>query len=449
MTVHSDRPKSGLTKLDRLSKCATTHKETVFNNLEHIIDRELLKQAYHQLESKKAVGIDRVNKEAYGERLEENINDLLRRIHGGSYRPKPARVTEIPKEDGSTRPLVVSCFEDKLVQSAVSMILTQIYEPLFLPCSHGFRPGRSCHDALRALYKHAYLCWEGAVVEIDIRKYFNTIPHKELKEILRKKISDDRFIRLIDKLATAPIVQDGKTTANTIGCPQGSILSPILANVYLHEVIDEWFETIKQTHLKGKAEEVRYADDMVFVFQHHWEAQKFFEVLPKRLNKYGLEMNMDKSNLIRSGQNVARREHRAGRRLPTYHFLGFTVYWGKARNGKWWRMKVTSRRDRFTTKLKGLKQFLRKHLNTSDTLGTLKLVGRVIRGWLNYHAVSDNEGRARQFIHLCRHIVRKWINRRGRKRPMNWENFNKLMEKINLPRSWKTTSLFESLPNMA
>jgi RNA-directed DNA polymerase len=449
MTVHSDRPKSGQTKLDRLSKRAMTHKETVFNNIGHIIDRELLKQAYHQLESKKAVGIDRVNKEAYGERLEENLTELERRIHEGSYRPKPARITEIPKEDGSTRPLVVSCFEDKLVQYAVSMILTQIYEPLFLPCSYGFRPGQSCHDALRALYKHAYPCWEGAVVEIDIRKYFNTIPHEELKQILRKKISDKRFLRLIDKLTTAPIVQKEKTIANTIGCPQGSILSPILANVYLHEVIDEWFDTIKQSHFTGKAEEIRYADDMVFVFQHHCEAQRFFEVLPKRLNKYGLEMHMDKSNLIRSGQNVAERTHKAGRRLPTYQFLGFTVYWGKARNGKWWRIKFTSRRDRFTTKLKGLKEFLRKQLNTSDTMGILRHVASVLRGWINYHAVSDNERRVEQFIRLSRQIIRKWTNRRGRKRPMNWENFNKLMEKVNLPRTWKTTSLFESLPNMA
>lgn len=449
MTVLSGRNKSGQTKLNRLSKRATTHQETVFNNLSHIIDEELLKQAYYRLPGRKAVGIDGVNKEAYGERLEENIADLVRRIHAGSYRPKPARVTEIPKEDGSTRPLVVSCFEDKLVQSVVNMILTQIYEPIFLPCSYGFRPGLSCHDALRALHKHAYPCWEGAVVEIDIRKYFNSIPHEELKRILRKKISDERFLRLIDKLATAPIVEKEKTTANELGCPQGSILSPILANVYLHEVIDEWFHTIKQTHFKGKAEEIRYADDMVFVFEKHWEAQRFFEILPKRLKKYGLDMRMDKSNLIRSGQNVARREHRAGRKLPTYKFLGFTVYWGKARNGKWWRMKVISRRDRFTMKLKGLKEFLRKQLNTSDTMGILKLVASVIRGWLNYHGVSDNERRARQFIRLSRQIIRKWVNRRGRKRPMNWENFNKLMEKVNVPKTWTTISLFESLPNMA
>lgn len=410
----------------------------------HIIDEELLKQAYHQLASKKAVGIDGVTKEAYGERLEENIRDLLRRIRRGSYRPRPARVVEIPKEDGSKRPLAVSCLEDKVVQSAVSMILAKIYEPVFLPCSYGFRPGCSGHDALRALKKHTYVCWDGAVIEIDIRKYFNTIPHEELRKMLSRKISDDRFLRLIDKLVTAPVWQDGREVANTQGCPQGSTLSPILANIFLHEVIDVWFETIRQTHFKGKAEAIRYADDIVFVFENPWEAQRFFEVLPKRLKKYGLEMHMDKSHLIRSGQNVAKREHRWGRRLPTYQFLGFTVYWGKARNGQWWRMKLISRPDRFTAKLKGLREYLRKNLTTKDTVGLLRFVAHVIRGWINYHAVSDNHKRVKRFIEESRRAIRSWINRRGRKRPLSWENFNKLMEKVNMPRSWKTTSLFEA-----
>ena len=445
MTVHSiDSIKTGQTKLERLGERAASQKETVFNNLGHILDKELLKQIYQQVENKKAVGIDGVTKETYGIQIEENLNDLMRRIRQGNYRPKPARVVEIPKEDGSRRPLVISCFEDKLVQAAVSTILTSIYEPLFLPYSYGFRKGRNCHEALRALSTHAMQCWDGAIVEIDISRYFNSIPHQELKEILQKKIKDDRFLRLIDILTTASVLKNGKMTLNTQGCPQGSILSPILANIFLHEVIDVWFERVKHQHFKEKAEEVRYADDIVFIFQNYREAKQFFDVLPKRLNKYGLEMHTDKSSLIRSGQNAARREHRAGRRLPTYHFLGFTVYWGKARYGQWWRMKFKSRRDRFTGKLQGLKKFLRKQLTTTDLLGTLKMVSKVIKGWLNYHAVSDNHRRVRQFIRLSRQIVRKWINRRGRKRPMNWENFNKLMEKVNMPRTWKTTSLFKS-----
>lgn len=448
MTVLSiDRLKSGQTKLERLSERAAMHKETVFNNLGHLIDKDLLLALYHRMEGKRAVGIDGINKEKYGRALNENIDNLLIRLRRGTYHPQPARITEIPKEDGSKRPLAVSCFEDKLVQSAVSLILTRIYEPVFLPCSYGFRPSKSCHDALRALYQHSYPCWDGAIVEIDIRKYFNSIPHSELREILQKKIKDERFLRLIDKLATAPILHESKVVPNTVGCPQGSMLSPILANIFLHEVIDEWFDTIKRGHFVGMAEEVRYADDMVFVFQQYAEAKRFFEVLPKRLKKYGLDMHQDKSTLLRSGQNVAERAHKAGKRIPTYQFLGFTVYWGKARNGKWWRMKFKSRRDRFTAKLQGLKEFLRKQLNTNDTVGVLKLVRSVIRGWLCYHAVSDNEKAVRQFINLSHQVIRKWINRRGRKRPMNWEKFNGLMDQLNFPRTWRTTSLFPRSPN--
>jgi group II intron reverse transcriptase/maturase len=431
------------TKLERLSKRAADDKTTVFNNLGHLIDKPLLEQMYQQMDRNKAVGQDGVNKERYGRRLSANLDNLLDRIRHGTYKPKPSRITEIPKDDGSKRPLAIACFEDKLVQAAVSEILTKIYEPLFLPCSYGFRAGRNCHDALKALTKATYPCWNGAVVEIDICKYFTSIPHKELRAILQKKITDKRFLKLIDTLATAPTVDNnGVVNINTQGCPQGSILSPILANIYLHEVIDEWFEETRKQSFKEAAHEIRYVDDMVFVFQNYIEAKRFFEVLPKRLKKYGLEMHGDKSRLIRSGQNVAKYAHSKGERLPTYQFLGFTVYWGKARNGKWWRMKFTSRRDRFSAKLKGLKDFLKSQRTTMDTRGTLEKVKRVLIGWLNYHAISDNERRVRQFIRISRQSIRKWLNRRGRKRPMNLEKFNRVLDSINFPNTWKTTSLF-------
>jgi RNA-directed DNA polymerase len=265
----------------------------------------------------------------------------------------------------------------------------------------------------------------------------------ELRKILQKKISDKRFLRLIDKLVTAPIMQkDGKVEENRVGCPQGSIISPILSNIYLHEVIDIWFEELGKTYFKGKAEEVRFADDMVFIFENYFEAEKFFRVLPKRLSKFGLKMHANKSRLIQSGQNAAKRADRLGGRLPTYKFLGFTVYWGKARNGEWWRMKFKSRSDRFTAKLKGMREFLNGQLNTEDTIVTLELVASVVRGWINYHAVSDNERCVSQFILLSRQIVRKWINRRGRKRPMNWDKFNKLMVKVKFPNKGKTIPIF-------
>lgn len=211
--------------------------------LDNAITEELLRVAYEQLEQRKAVGIDKVDKATYGEALTENISILIKKIRRRQYRPKASRIVEIPKEDGSTRPLAISCFEDKMVQLAVSKILEQIYEPVFLPCSYGFRPNRNCHDALRAVNRITYQFADGAVVEIDIRKYFNTIPHEHLMSFLRQKISDKRFLWLVETLITAPVMEGGKAVASKRGCPQGSIVSPILANIFLHYVIDEWFNT--------------------------------------------------------------------------------------------------------------------------------------------------------------------------------------------------------------
>jgi len=199
------------------------NKSTIFNNLGHLIRADMLKEQYRLLNGKKAVGIDNVTKEVYGANLDDNINNLVKNIRHGTYKPKPGRVAEIPKEDGSKRPLVISCIEDKIVQLAVSVILNKIYEPLFLPCSYGYRPGKNCHDALRALNQAVYNYPSGAIIEIDIRKYFNKIPHKELMKILRKKISDRRFLRLIEILIIAPIKEGNKNKINSEGCPQGGL----------------------------------------------------------------------------------------------------------------------------------------------------------------------------------------------------------------------------------
>ncbi len=263
MSVHSQDGNTWSTKLERIGEKSALNKQEVFNNLGHLMDAEMLKVLYQRLSGKKAVGIDGVRKEDYGKKLDENVTKLITKIRRGTYRPKPARITEIPKEDGSMRPLAICCFEDKLVQLAVSTILSKIYEPLFLKSSYGFRPGQSCHDALRALSNAAYRTADGAVVEVDIQKYFNTIPHDGLKQLLQAKISDRRFLRLIEVLISAPILERKQVSRNIRGCPQGSIISPILANVYLHHVIDEWFEAINRSHIKGGAEQVRYADDSV------------------------------------------------------------------------------------------------------------------------------------------------------------------------------------------
>ncbi|CDL86729.1 RNA-directed DNA polymerase (Reverse transcriptase) [Xenorhabdus cabanillasii JM26] len=389
------------------------------------------------------MGIDRMTKATYGEHLDDNINNLIMRIRRGTYHPKAARITEIPKEDGSKRPLAISCIEDKLVQVAVSDILSRIYEPLFMPCSYGFRPGLNCHAALKALQQQTYRNWNGVVVEIDIRKYFNTIPHIELMSLLRKKISDRRFLRLIELLITAPVIEGKQVSENACGCPQGSILSPVLANIYLHHVIDEWFDEISRSHIRGRAEMVRYADDMVFTFEFRSEAERFYKVLPKRLSKYGLELHDDKSQLIPAGHIAALRANQSGRRLPTFNFLGFTCYWGKSRKGLW-RLKLTSRKDRFAAKLKGLRDFLWKNLNTPDKRLVLTIVIRVIRGWINYHGISDNQRRVGQFIYQSARILYRGFNRKGGHRRLTWKKLNLILKMLGYPFRWKTHSMFIS-----
>lgn len=442
MSVHSKTGKTWLTKLARIGEMSAIDTKIIFNNLGHILDADMLKERYHKLDAKKAKGIDGLTKQAYGEKLDENICHLIKRLRRGTYQSQPARITEIPKEDGSTRPLAISCVEDKLVQLVVSDILNNIYEPLFLSSSFGFRAGKSCHAALSALNQATFKNWNGAVVEIDIRKYFNTIPHQELMMILSNKISDKRFLRLIEVLITAPIIEHGKVSQNTKGCPQGSCLSPVLSNIYLHHVIDEWFESIKSTHLRGQADQIRYADDMVFCFQYMGDAKRFYKALSKRLGKFGLTLHDEKSQLIATGHLAAKKANQEGKRLATFNFLGFTCYWGKSKNG-YWRLKFTSRKDRFTAKLKGLKGFLRVNLNTNDTIGTLRRAASVIKGWVNYHNISDNYKRVHSFVHHSREIIFKWFKRKGGRRKMTWKACNLILEAIGLSQyNGKVKSMF-------
>lgn len=440
MPAHTACGTQKTTKLECIGKRAMYRKETVFNNIGYVVDLDLLRECYHELEGKKAIGIDGVTKDAYGVKLEENLQGLLARIRRHAYKPQASRLVEIPKEDGSTRPLAISCFEDKIVQLAVSKILKAIFEPVFLPCSYGYREGMNGHEALRALMKHSNQFPNGTTVEIDIQRYFNTIPHGKLQEILAEKISDKRFLKLIETLIRAPVMVNRKSELNQLGCPQGSIISPILSNIYLNHVIDCWFAEISKSHLQGKTEMVRFADDMVFVFQKSEDAERFYKVLPKRLEKYGLKLHDDKSSLLKSGRKEAEAAEQRGERLPTYKFLGFTCYWGKSRNGRW-RLKYKSRADRFTGKLKGLRDYLRKSLN-HETKTTIERVKKIVMGWVNYHAISDNQRRVSSFIYICRRVLFSWVNRKGGKRKMNWTTFDKLLKEMKYPHCFKTTSMF-------
>jgi len=440
MPVQTDDGQHQATKLECIGKRAKYRPDTVFNNIGHVIDLHLLRASYWQLDGKKAVGIDGETKETYGKKLEENLQDLLTRLRRNAYKPQAARMVEIPKEDGSTRPLAIACFEDKIVQQAVSQILTKVFEPQFLPCSYGYREGSSGHKALRALMKYSNQNLDGVTLEIDLRKYFNTIPHEQLLGILQEKISDKWFLKVVSKLIRTPVLANGKAELNKIGCPQGSIISPILSNIYLHHVIDSWFAETSNSHLKGRADMVRFADDMVFVFQIKEDADRFYRVLPKRLEKFGLKLHEDKSSMLRSGSKAAAEADKRGERIPTYNFLGFVCYWGKSRNGRW-RLKYKSRSDRFAGKLKGLRKYLKENLS-KETYTIFQQVKRMVLGWINYHAISDNQRRVSAFIQESKRALFSWINRKGGQRKTNWDWFGKLLKRIGYPQNFKTTSMF-------
>ena len=430
------------TKLEGIGRKAEFVPNTVFNNIWHVIDKELLLECYRLQDGSKAIGIDNVTKKLYGENLDENLADLYARLQRNAYKPKPSRVVEIPKEDGSTRPLAISCFEDKIVQLACSRILTKIYEPLFLPCSFGYREEMKGHDALRALMKHSNNYPKGATVEIDLAKYFSAIPHGNLLGILREKIADKKFLKLVEKLIRAPIMVNGKAELNKIGAPTGSIISPILSNIYLHHVVDSWFAEISKNHLHGKADMIRFADDMVFVFQNPEDAERFYKVLPKRLEKFGLKLHAEKSSIIKSGSIHAKEAERNGKRLKTYKFIGFTCYWGKSRLGKW-RLKFKSRADRLAKKLVSMRKHLRLRLH-GKTHVVISDVKRVVVGWGNYHAISDNQKQVSMFIHWSKRILFAFVNRKGGKRKRNWSRFENLLKRLKFPTYFRTTSMFRT-----
>lgn len=435
------------TKLDRIKQRSQRDRGAVFNNLGHQIDLGMLRRCFHSQDGSKAVGIDNVTKDQYEQNLEENLGQLLSKIRRGSYHPQASRIVEIPKSDGTRRPLAIACFEDKIVQEAVRRIVEAIYEPVFLECSHGFRPDRGCHTALIAL-DESLMSWDcEAVLEIDLRKYFNTIPHEPLVEMLKSKIMDKRFLHLIIKLLKAPTLNEaGVAVRNEVGSPQGSILSPVIANIYLHYVLDTWFAWINESKYGGNGSMVRYADDAVFCLRSLARAEQFREILEKRLAEYGIALNEAKTKALISGQREAARCKRNGSQMPTFTFLGFLHVWGKSVNRKtgkdFWRVKRRTCPKRFRKKLSEIKEDIRKNRHEKHLV---KRVKRVTQGYLNYFAINDNSKRISQFVHEVRGLLYKYLNRRSQKRSFNWTQFQEILKKEKFPEARILRYLFFNL----
>ncbi len=432
------------TKLDRIEQRSRKEPKATFNNLGHALDLELLRTCFHSLDAKKAVGVDGITKEQYARKLESNLQELLSCIRNGSYHPKPSRVVEIPKADGSTRPLAISCTEDKIVQEAVRRILERIFEPHFLDCSYGFRPGRNAHQALAALDKRLLQESCRAAVDVDLRKYFNTTPHKPLGKILQTKVKDRRLLYLIIKLLKAPTLdKDGIVRRSEVGSPQGSILSPLLANIYLHHVLDEWFTQVNQELFKGTGHMVRYADDVLFTLGRMEDAVLFHSRLIKRLADFGLTVNAEKTRLIPCGSKVARWHAQTGKEMPTFTFLGFMHVWGQSKNRKrnevFWRMKRRTDPVRFRKKLAEIKSRLMKHRHSK---GLIPYTISVVRGYLNYFAVNDNILRTGQFLRAVKRLLFRALNRRSQKRSFTWERFQKVLDLYDYPQPSVLVNLF-------
>ncbi len=416
----------------------------MFNNVGHLITLDFLRTCHNELDGAKAVGVDGVKKEDYAKNLPENLKQLLMRIRRGSYHPQPSRIVEIPKTDGTMRPLAISCYEDKIVQEALRKILERIYEPIFLKCSHGFRPGRGCDTALVALNDRLKSADCGGVLEIDLRKYFNTIPHEPLTRLLRLKIKDERFLCLIIKLLKAPTQdKEGRVTRNDLGSPQGSILSPLLANLYLHYVMDIWFSWINESKLGGSAGLVRYADDAVFTFRTLAEATEFRIELAQRLNSFGISLNDAKTKALVCGPQVASQYERKGLKMPHFTFLGFLHVWGKAWNRKrgisFWRVKRRTCPMRFRKKLAELTTLIKKSRHDKNLLERVK---RIVRGYVNYFAINDNEKRVGQFLREVRRLLFKWLNRRSQRHSLTWDEFQQVLDKAKFPNRVHLRNLF-------
>ena len=427
------------TKLNKILWLSQQDKDIQFNNLMNDFNVESLRECFNMLDGKKAVGIDGVKKEDYVEDLDGNLQTLVKRIHEMGYRPNPVREVLIPKEGkpGATRPLGISNFEDKIFQMMVQKTLESIYEPLFLDCSYGFRPGKSCHDAIEALSQHLYQNEIQVVIDIDLRNFFGTIDHNELEILLREKISDTRFLRYINRMFKAGVLSDGDLKINDQGVPQGSLCSPILSNIFGHHVIDLWFEEMVKPHCKGNVALFRYADDGVICCQYEGDALRIRTALAKRLGKFKLELNEEKTKIVQFNKNQAR----CGIKQETFDFLGFTFYWGKSSGGHTI-PKLKTKAKAMNSKLNNMTQWFKKIRNKEKLKEIWELFCSKIRGHVQYYGISFNRASVQKFIFRSTKIAFKWINRRSQRKSFSWEKFRRFMDKYTLTKEYIAHPLF-------
>ncbi|MGZ3749074.1 MAG: group II intron reverse transcriptase/maturase [Pseudobdellovibrionaceae bacterium] len=428
------------TKLKRIAEYSKQNPGCEYKWLMPHYNSEGLRSCFESLDGKKALGIDQRTKEEYGNHLDVNLANLIGRMKQMSYRPQPVREVLIPKlgKPGYTRPLGISTIEDKVVQSMTKKILESIYEPNFYGCSYGFRPKRGVHTAVKALHKHLFHNEVEVVIDVDLENFFGSISHEVLLDLLRMRIKDETFLRYIVRMLKAGVLSQGELKMTDEGTPHGSICSPVLSNIVAHYVIDEWFEDVVKKYVKGTVALFRYCDDLVICCRYETDAERVTNALEKRLAKYHLKMNREKTKSV----GFSRRVQRSNKSQPApFDFLGFTFFMGKSRNGKPVpKLKTSSRR--LHQKVKLVSEWIKSHRSKVKLKPLWLTVCKKVQGHIGHYGVSFNERSVTLFVHFIRLSFFKWMNRRSQKRSMTWEKFEQFEKRYPLPRISIKHSLF-------
>jgi group II intron reverse transcriptase/maturase len=406
-------------ELLKVAERAQKEPDGQFHSLAYLIDELALHRAYYRQREDAAVGVDGITKEDYGLALVDNLRGLHERLRTKRYRHQPIRRVHIPKGKGKTRPLGISAFEDKIVQDAVREVLQAVYEQDFLDCSYGFRPGRSAHDAIRALHPavdQGELNW---VLEADIRSFFDSVDRKALLGMLRVRVADGSLVRLVSKCLHVGVLDGADYSTPDVGTAQGSILSPLLGNIYLHHVLDLWFTREVKPRLRGKACLIRYADDFVIGFEYREDAERVLAVLPRRMQRYGLTLHPDKTRLLDFRRPPA--GQRDGKGPGTFDFLGFTLYWRKSLRGRWY-MACKTRRARLGRAIQAVYAWCRSHRHEEVATQHAGLRSR-LQGHYNYFGVHGNLTSLACLLWHARRAWHKWLNRRSQRARLTWGRF--------------------------
>jgi RNA-directed DNA polymerase len=421
------------TKLNRLSEIAARDSKVKFTSLAHLLTEEFLKGCYCELNHQAAAGIDQISYASYGENLDRNIADLVQRLRENRYRASDIRRVRIPKPDGRQRPLGIPVLEDRIIQRGVAKILSAIYEQDFLDVSYGFRGGKSGHDALKALELSIMKGGVNYLIDVDIKGYFDHVDHKWLMRMLKERIVDRTLLRLIGKWLRAGVLEEGERQRNIVGVPQGGVISPLLANIYLHYALDLWITRKVRRDLAGRIYLIRYADDFVIGCTDREDARKVWEKLPDRLKQFGLELSPEKSRLMEFGRKAYLEGRENGNRLSTFDFLGFTHYMTRSRKGGA-RMGRKTIGQRHRTSLIDLNDKLRKLRNLLSFRELYMRLCRILTGYYNYYGFAGNAATLNKFAYAVGRMWYKWLNRRSQRKSFNWEEFQERLKRFPLPR---------------